>query len=48
MNASAVPRVKQAIRALAMDDCIRFARRVMELADPAHVARVFAEFEGGE
>ncbi len=48
MNAAAIPRVKQAIRALAMDDCIRFARRVMELADPAHVARVFAEFEARE
>ena len=48
MNAAAVPRVKQAIRGLAMDDCIRFARRVMELADPAHVARVFAEFEAGD
>lgn len=35
MNASAVPRVKQAIRALDIDDCARFARRVMEQSDPA-------------
>jgi phosphotransferase system enzyme I (PtsI) len=33
MNASAVPRVKQAIRALNIDDCARFARRVMEQSD---------------
>ncbi len=37
MNASAVPRVKQAVRALAIDDCARFARRVMEQADPVAI-----------
>ena len=37
MNASAVPRVKQAIRALEIDDCARFARRVMEQSDPARI-----------
>ncbi|HVY18159.1 MAG TPA: phosphoenolpyruvate--protein phosphotransferase [Rhodopila sp.] len=30
MNASAVPKVKQAIRSAKIDDCIRFARRIME------------------
>jgi len=37
MNASAVPRVKQAVRALNIDDCVRFARRVMEQSDPAKI-----------
>ena len=45
MNASALPRVKQKIRALSMDDCVRFARRVMEQADPERIAAAFAEFE---
>jgi len=48
MNAASIPRVKQAIRALSMDECIRFARRVMELADPAHIAREFEDFEREE
>lgn len=37
MNASAVPRVKQAVRALNIDDCARFARRVMEQSDPGRI-----------
>jgi phosphotransferase system enzyme I (PtsI) len=37
MNAAAVPRVKQAIRAANIDDCARFARRVMEQTDPARI-----------
>ena len=37
MNASAVPRVKQAVRGLDIDECARFARRVMEQADPAAI-----------
>ena len=37
MNASAVPRVKQAIRAANIDDCARFARKVMEQSDPARI-----------
>ena len=37
MNASAVPRVKQAVRGLSSDDCTRFARRVMEQTDPARI-----------
>ena len=35
MNAAAVPRVKQAVRAGEIDQCVRFARRVMEQSDPA-------------
>jgi phosphoenolpyruvate-protein phosphotransferase len=35
MNASAVPRVKQAVRATSMSECVRFARKVMEQTDPA-------------
>jgi len=37
MNASAVPRVKQAVRAANIDDCARFARRVMEQSDPQRI-----------
>ena len=37
MNASAVPRVKQAVRAANIDDCARFARKVMEQTDPARI-----------
>jgi phosphotransferase system enzyme I (PtsI) len=37
MNASAVPRVKQAVRAANIDDCARFARKVMEQSDPARI-----------
>ncbi len=37
MNASAVPRVKQAVRAANIDDCARFARRVMEQTDPVRI-----------
>ena len=35
VHASAVPRVKQAVRAANIDDCVRFARRVMEQSDLA-------------
>ncbi len=37
MNASAVPRVKQAVRGASLDECVRFARRVMEQTDPATI-----------
>jgi phosphoenolpyruvate-protein phosphotransferase len=37
VSASAVPRVKQAVRAAHIDDCVRFARRVMEQSDPAAI-----------
>jgi phosphotransferase system enzyme I (PtsI) len=44
MNASAVPRVKQAVRGVAIDECARFARRVMEQSDPARIAEMVAAF----
>jgi phosphotransferase system enzyme I (PtsI) len=44
MNSSAVPRVKQAIRSVAIDDCTRFARRVMEQSDATHIAELVAGF----
>ena len=37
MNASSVPRVKQAVRACNMDECARFARSVMEQSDPVRI-----------
>ncbi len=36
-NASALPRVKQAVRGLDSGECVRFARRVMEQTDPARI-----------
>lgn len=37
MNASSVPRVKQAVRGASIDECVRFARKVMEQGDPAAI-----------
>jgi phosphoenolpyruvate-protein phosphotransferase len=37
MNASAVPRVKQAVRGTSIAECVRFARRVMDQGDPAAI-----------
>jgi phosphotransferase system enzyme I (PtsI) len=44
MNASAVPRVKQAVRNVSIDVCTRFARRVMEQSDPSRIADLVAGF----
>ncbi len=44
MNAAAVPRVKQAVRAVRIDDCARFARRVMEQSDPRQIEELIAAF----
>ena len=44
MNASSIPRVKQAIRALDIDDCARFARRVMEQSDPVRIRELVDGF----
>ena len=44
MNASAVPRVKQAVRAVSLDDCRRFARRVSDEVDPEKIARLVDDF----
>jgi len=46
MNAAAVPRVKQAVRALRADDCARLAHRVMERADPEQIRSLIDNFPG--
>jgi phosphotransferase system enzyme I (PtsI) len=43
MNAAAVPRVKQRMRGLRIEECVRFARRVMEQADPQAIAALVDE-----
>ncbi len=48
MNASAVPKVKQAIRSVAIDACVRFARRVMEQSDPERIRGMLDGFGRGE
>jgi phosphoenolpyruvate-protein phosphotransferase len=47
MNASAVPRVKHVVRSVDSDACVRFARRVMEQADPEQIVALLAGFGGG-
>jgi phosphoenolpyruvate-protein phosphotransferase len=47
MNASSLPRVKQAVRALDIADCARFARRVMEQSDPARIRDLVGGFADG-
>jgi phosphoenolpyruvate-protein phosphotransferase len=47
MNAGSIPRVKQAVRALDIGDCARFARRVMEQSDPARIRELVAAFAEG-
>jgi phosphotransferase system enzyme I (PtsI) len=44
MNASAVPRVKQVVRSVAIADCARLARRVMEQTEPAAIRALVEEF----
>ena len=44
MNAAAVPRVKQVVRAVDIDACTRLARRVMEQADSAVIADMVTTF----
>jgi phosphotransferase system enzyme I (PtsI) len=44
MNASAVPRVKQVVRSVDSDVCVRFARRVMEQADPEQIGALLTGF----
>ena len=46
MNAAALPRVKQAVRGLRIEECVRFARRVMEQADPAAIAALVGDSAG--
>ena len=47
MNATAVPRIKQAVRAVSLDECRRFARRVAEEAEPETVAKLVNDFADG-
>ena len=47
MNASAIPRVKQAVRSLDIADCARFARRVMEQSDPVRIHELVMGFAAG-
>ncbi len=42
MNASALPRVKQAIRAVSLEECVRLARHILEESDPARIATLLA------
>ncbi len=44
MNASSLLRVKQAVRAVAITDCARFARSVMEQSDPQRIRELVKEF----
>jgi phosphotransferase system enzyme I (PtsI) len=44
MGAANIPRVKQAVRGLAIDDAARLARRVMEQSDPARIAELVEGF----
>jgi phosphoenolpyruvate-protein phosphotransferase len=44
MNASAVPRVKQAVRGLDIAACARLARRVMDQGDPAAIRELVDGF----
>jgi phosphotransferase system enzyme I (PtsI) len=48
MTATNVPRVKQAVRAVSIDDCARFARRVMEQSDPARIHELVNGFVPGK
>jgi phosphotransferase system enzyme I (PtsI) len=44
MTTSAVPRVKQMVRAVEIDACARFARKVMEQSDPEKIEELLAGF----
>ncbi|HME25106.1 MAG TPA: putative PEP-binding protein, partial [Acetobacteraceae bacterium] len=44
MAASAVPRVKLAVRSVEIDACARFTRQVMEQSDPAKIEELVAGF----
>jgi phosphotransferase system enzyme I (PtsI) len=45
MNAVAVPRVKQVVRSVSIDACVRFARRVMEQSDPGRISDLIRDFQ---
>jgi phosphotransferase system enzyme I (PtsI) len=44
MTASAVPRVKQAVRSVAIDACARFARHIMDQSDSAKIEELLSGF----
>jgi phosphoenolpyruvate-protein phosphotransferase len=44
MTASSVPRVKQVVRGVEIDACVRLSRRVMEQADPERINELLSEF----
>jgi phosphotransferase system enzyme I (PtsI) len=44
MNAAAIPKVKQVVRSVNSDDCVRFARRVMEQGDPERIRALLDGF----
>jgi phosphoenolpyruvate-protein phosphotransferase len=44
MAASAIPRVKQAVRSVEIDACARFSRRVMEQSDQNRIEELIASF----
>jgi phosphotransferase system enzyme I (PtsI) len=44
MSAAAVPRVKQAVRSVAIDACARFARRIMEQSDAERIQELMRDF----
>jgi phosphotransferase system enzyme I (PtsI) len=44
MGAANLPRVKQAVRGLTIDDAARLARRVMEQSDPARISELMEGF----
>jgi phosphotransferase system enzyme I (PtsI) len=48
MSAASIPRVKQMVRTLNVDDCARLARRVMEQSDPKRIAELVEGFGAGE
>jgi len=45
MNAVAVPRVKQVVRSVSIDVCVRFARKVMEQSDPGRIRELVRDFQ---
>jgi phosphotransferase system enzyme I (PtsI) len=47
MNASAVPKVKQVIRSVQIDACVRFARRLMQQGDPERIRAMLDAFGRG-
>jgi phosphotransferase system enzyme I (PtsI) len=44
MSASAVPKVKQAVRSVQIDDCVRLARRVMDQSDAERIREMVDAF----